>query len=705
MGDVYRTGPFAYDAAERELRRDGIRLEAQPKVLAALELFLAAPGRLHTREELLDRLWPGLHVGEEALTQTIRKLRLLLGDDAAEPRYLQTVLKGGYRFVAPVERLEVSTPSPAGPAHPPLPPARPSGKASPPRSATGQRRLLTGAALGVAAVALLALALARRGESPPSSLWTAEPRRLTSTPRLEIQPAISPDGALVAYSAAADDATPPGELDLWLLAVTGGEPLRLTATPLDEWGARFRRDGREILFLRGSPGDYDTELRAIPVFGGSERRLAPAAGSADWSPDGSELALARHAGDGYEIVRRRIDDGGERRLATLAEAPHALVWSPDGRRLAFLAGRRHWVLDAHGGAPRSVAPETSAERGLAWDGNEALLSNVASPGRDRRIARLPLSGEPETVLQAFAGATEPSVAAQGGALVFLGESKQREIWRLDADGSAATARAAPSTVEGFDLDLAGDVLVLLDWDPTPGRTPLVAQRLSTGEIENLGEGLCPALSPDGTLLATFDPRPGERGLFLHDLRTGARRRLVADAGPPGRLEENLHRCPSFSPDGRSVAAELLAEDGSASLAVIEVHDGSVRRLAAGRFGRPAWSPEGRRLAVCPLADGAERRVRLVDVAAPAPTTLPIECPFRAGPIWDAEGTLWILVDQKASPALAGFTAAGREIARVPLGLPIDPSFWGVFDVRRTAAGAWWVLVERYTSDLFLLADG
>jgi len=699
---IYRFGPLEFDPAAGELRRAGETLEAQPKVLAALEVFLAAPGRLLTRDELLDRLWPGLHVGEEALTQTIRKLRLLLGDDAEAPRYLQTAVKRGYRFIAPVERIEVAEPKPSqvseASSAPPLP------NSDAPARSRRRRTALAAVALGVGLAALLMVAFREREPAGSARLWAAEPRRLTSSPRLEIQPAISPDGELVAFSAASDEAAAPGELDLWVMAVAGGDALRLTATPLDEWGARFRRDGREILFLRGAPGDYDAELRAIPSFGGVERRLATAAGSADWSADGAEIALARHAGEEYEIVRRRLADGAERRIASTAEPPHALVWSPDGGKLAYLAGRRHWVVDAEGGEPGAVAPGATADRGLAWLGDRALLSTASWSGLDRRLARLPLDGAPEALLRRVAGATEPSIAAAGDTLVFVSESKQREIWRLAPDGTTATTLAAPSTVEGFDVDAAGSALVLLDWDPTPGRTPLVGQRLGAAGSENLGEGLCPALSPDGARLATLDPRPEARGLYLVDLATGARRRLVGDAGPAGAIEENLHRCPSFSPDGRQLAVELLAEDGSAALAVVDLESGAARAIATGRHGRAAWSPDGGRLAYCSNADGSDRKVRTYDLATQRESPLPIDCPFRAGPVWDRDGVLWVLVDQKTRPTLVGYRAGARELHRLPLALPIDPSFWGVFEVRRTADGAWWVLVERYTSDLFLLAE-
>ncbi|MBL9027597.1 MAG: AAA-like domain-containing protein [Myxococcales bacterium] len=74
-------------------------VELQPKLREALALFCSRSGQLITRDELLDTLWPDVVVNEEALTQLIKKLRRALDDDAREPRFLQTVLKRGYRFL------------------------------------------------------------------------------------------------------------------------------------------------------------------------------------------------------------------------------------------------------------------------------------------------------------------------------------------------------------------------------------------------------------------------------------------------------------------------------------------------------------------------------------------------------------------------------------------------------------------------------
>ena len=113
MGDRYRFGEFSYDAREARLIRGDVELELQPKLHDALRLFLERRGELIGKDELLSALWPRAEVNEEALTQTIKKLRRTLDDDAQNPRFLQTVMKRGYRFLADAPGSTQVPPSPA----------------------------------------------------------------------------------------------------------------------------------------------------------------------------------------------------------------------------------------------------------------------------------------------------------------------------------------------------------------------------------------------------------------------------------------------------------------------------------------------------------------------------------------------------------------------------------------------------------------
>ena len=103
----FRFGRFEIDSRTRELRKDGVRLRLQDQPFALLALMLEHPGELLTRDELRDRLWPdGTFVDfEHGLNAAIKRLRAVLGDNAERPRFVETLPRRGYRFIAKVERV------------------------------------------------------------------------------------------------------------------------------------------------------------------------------------------------------------------------------------------------------------------------------------------------------------------------------------------------------------------------------------------------------------------------------------------------------------------------------------------------------------------------------------------------------------------------------------------------------------------------
>lgn len=115
MAETVRFDRFALDLAERRLTRDGAPVELNARYLDALALLVREQGRLVTKERFLDEVWLGVPVTDEALTQCISTLRRALGDEAGRPRFIETVPKHGYRFIAEV-RACVTTPAMAMPA-------------------------------------------------------------------------------------------------------------------------------------------------------------------------------------------------------------------------------------------------------------------------------------------------------------------------------------------------------------------------------------------------------------------------------------------------------------------------------------------------------------------------------------------------------------------------------------------------------------
>jgi DNA-binding winged helix-turn-helix (wHTH) protein/Tfp pilus assembly protein PilF len=101
----YQFGGFRFDLVAYQVARGPDLLNLTPKLLDLLLYFLERPATLVTKEELLDALWPGANVTENALAQAVSELRQGLGDDAAAPQFIRTVTRRGYRFIAPVTPL------------------------------------------------------------------------------------------------------------------------------------------------------------------------------------------------------------------------------------------------------------------------------------------------------------------------------------------------------------------------------------------------------------------------------------------------------------------------------------------------------------------------------------------------------------------------------------------------------------------------
>lgn len=99
-----RFGAFRLDPADRRLSCDGTPVELNARYLDVLILLVGSGGELVTKDRFMDEVWRGIPVTDEALTQAIRTLRRALDDNAAAPRFIETVPKHGYRFIAPLEQ-------------------------------------------------------------------------------------------------------------------------------------------------------------------------------------------------------------------------------------------------------------------------------------------------------------------------------------------------------------------------------------------------------------------------------------------------------------------------------------------------------------------------------------------------------------------------------------------------------------------------
>lgn len=167
---LYEFGPFELDPAQRLLRRGAERLDLPPRVFDTLVVLVESEGRLLEKDDLMDRIWPDSVVEESNLTQAIYLLRKTLQDGENGTRFIETVPKRGYRFVASVRSID-ATPSGShlAAANPPqhvsalaVPPKAPTPSAPAPHSNPGASGRWIAPALLILAIGTLAVALAAR---------------------------------------------------------------------------------------------------------------------------------------------------------------------------------------------------------------------------------------------------------------------------------------------------------------------------------------------------------------------------------------------------------------------------------------------------------------------------------------------------------------------------------------------------------------
>ncbi len=520
----------------------------------------------------------------------------------------------------------------------PSPAAAPASAGDRPRAGRSlvPRVALAAAVLAVVLVAVLGSQLLKRRAAPLLRLGRVS--QVTNDPGLELDPALSPDGRLVAYSGAGGV--------LMVRQLGGAEPIRVVhdGDGKGRWPA-WVPDGQQLVFIDGRG------IESVPALGGP-RRLLVAGTDLDrgvtTAPDGRFFAYVSHD----SIYAAPLDGAAPRAVATGWEV-HSPAWSPDGRWIAFVSGNVQyistadlgngatssvWVVRASGGRPVRVTSNDFTNVSPAWTPGGALLF-VSNRDGTRDVYQLSLakSGSPAGApvrLTTGLNALGIAMSLDGSHLAYASFRETLNVWTLPVPGSRSgglsVSSARPVTTGdqiienigvshdgrwlAFSSDLRGTVeLYRLRLDPLSSEP----QQLTTDTTP----AYWPSWSPDDRRIAFHAFRGDRRQVFTMPVEGGGPAIPVTD----GSRDE---RSPEWAPDGTRLM--LLASWGTHP--EIDI----VSRLRDGRWSAPrplrvvvgkdgvaptglsAWSPDGRWIAcacglggivVVPAGGGPARRLR------------------------------------------------------------------------------------------------
>ena len=677
---IVRFGVYQADLRNCELRKNGIRLRLQGQPFQVLLLLLRRPGEVVTREEFRKTVWPmDTFVDfDHALNTAVKKIRAVLGDDADNPRFVETVPRRGYRFVAPVHLNGAIAPFPVSVT-----------------SAKQDRRrwaaVIAIISITVGGLTLLWKAPWRSGD-PASS---PEFQRLTFDLSDLGEARFTPDGASVMYSAGGQ-ATRKPEVYSQLLGTAGTQPLGIpnsTLLGVSHQGELALLDETQTVGItyRKPAGILG---RAFP--GGAARALLPDVEAADWSPDG-QLVVVRRVG---RKSRLEFPIGN-----TLYETIGWIAsprFSPRGDSIAFLDhptapdDRGSVVMVSLNGKKKTLSEFWESERGLAWSprGDEVWFA-AASSGVSRALYAVDLNRRVRRVLSVAGGLSLQDISHDGRVLLTRdnerlgilfagpGDKEPRDLswkdWSLVTDISPDGKKILFGE-EGENSGASYQVGIR----PVDGSPPVI-----------LGSGSAQSFSPDGKWVLSIMPPPNDQ-LVLLPIGAGSAKPLER-----GSIERYHFAGATWSPDARKVVFVGFESGRGPRCYVQTVDGGKPQPFTPEGTVRCSVASDGRVLAL--TEENRGRLYRSTDSQKPD-----AEFQFAPGDLpsaWSADGKSVFLVETGNQPfAIVRFDlATGRRQLWKELPSPPQNTEMICEEVVLTHNGLSFAFTySRHFSDLYLV---
>jgi Tol biopolymer transport system component/DNA-binding winged helix-turn-helix (wHTH) protein len=590
--DRVKFGPFEADLHTHELWKYGTKLRLVGQPFEVLTILLSKPGELVTREELRGRLWQGDTFVDfnHGLNAAVNKLRECLCDSAESPRYVETLPRRGYRFIAPVERqtYKGTSPNPTRTVNEvfptevlpiPEPLAAQNTEVLVPSRRSSKQFFIPAAMLLILALAgtFLFEKVSSSGNLGATGFSAQRIRPLTTLDDETSEPAFSPDGNYVAFHR---QSTKPGQSGIFVKAIGTDQLIQLTHNAKDccpVWAP----DRTTIAFSRAVDREFGAKRRqfdiyVVPFTRAEERRLDLGAQPLNATGD------------------------GERKLETKGVIPTRpeLDWSPDARNIAFTGGSAMYLLSLEDYAVHQLTqpPPLSEDGGPAFspDGNRLLFVRTPDTGSSSEIMAVSIGGGEPTLITSEHNRIlgPPQWSFDARSVIFASDrGSHPALWRVSAEARGPAVEINDSgwypsvSHRGFRLAYQRITRSLSIWQmdlSVHGKQETHVLLPATSETD---QGPGPQFSPDGKKLAYMSDRSGTMEIWVSD-RDGSNPFQLTAIGDAGT--------PRWSPDSQAVVFDARAR-GERTVYVVNLQSGAPRALMPDNNENvcPSWSQDGK----------------------------------------------------------------------------------------------------------------
>jgi Tol biopolymer transport system component/DNA-binding winged helix-turn-helix (wHTH) protein len=681
-------GTFEVDLLTGELRRSDRKIRMQEQPFRILLLLLERPGEIVSRDFIIQRLWPdGTFVDyEHSVNTAVRKLREALGDDPDSPRFVETVPRRGYRFIAPLN--DVGSPA--------LPTERISSDQVFVFAVTRRHKSVLVGSAAVLIVLIAVLTYWLLPQLPPPTVSGYVPL----TRDAQRKTLVGTDGARVYFF---EDLL---NFPMAQVSAAGGEVAPLSASSPDMSLRNVSSDGSkllvedEVLFGEG-------QLWALPVLGGPARRLADTRGHGGaWSPDGEKLAYV----NGDDLYMANADGTQSSKLVsvpghTTGDQP---AWSPDGSEIRFSVIdpktqlRRLWQVSAGG---KNLHPlhaewrETNNECCGQWTPDAKYFvfwcEGQVWAVRETKAFFRKTNPDPVQLTAGPANYGTPIPSKDGKKLYVTAGQPRGELERFDAKSKAFLPYLGGISAQDLAYSKDGQWVAYVTFpDGVLWRSKLDGSdklQLSSAPLYAFN----PSWSPDGEEIAFWSSQPGRNShIFL----------VSAEGGTPVELAPNApsnQNDPVWSPDGQLIAFGVgWGHPGQAAILSLNRKTDQISKIpgSEGMFAT-RWSPDGRYLVALPTS---QDRLMILDFSTQKWSVL--ASVSRAGyPCWSRDSQyVYFLLGRSEKPGVMRVKVTDRRIEQVASLIDFQQTGYFGFWLGLTPDGSPLLLKDTGTQEIIAL---